>query len=74
MFYAFPDISGLGLDGEGFCRWALDAAGVVLTPGSAFGPGVDGHGRLSFATEPAVLDDAIERIAAAVPALAPGAG
>lgn len=41
---------------------------------SEFGPGADGHVRLSLATEPPVLDGAIERIPAAVPALAPGAG
>ena len=69
-FYAFPDVSGLGLTGEAFCRWALEAAGVVLTPGAAFGPGGEKHVRLSFATEPGTLDDAVKRIAAAVPGLA----
>ena len=43
----------------------LEDAQVVVTPGSAFGPGGAGYYRLSFVAEPAVLESAVERIAAA---------
>lgn len=68
-FYAFPDVGGLGISGDDFCRQILQVAGVVLTPGSAFGPTTSGHVRMSFATEPEVLEDAVKRIATAAPNL-----
>lgn len=42
------------------------AAGVALSAGSAFGPSGRGHVRLNFATSPAVLTEAVQRMAAAV--------
>jgi len=52
---------------EGFTsqRWAMhliDEAGVVVTPGNAFGPGGEGYFRVSLVAEPAVLREAIERL------------
>lgn len=44
-----------------FIRALLDDAGVVVTPGSAFGPGGRGWFRISLVAEPAVLTDAIGR-------------
>ena len=40
----------------------LDDAGVVVTPGSAFGPGGTGYFRISLVAEPAVLRAAIARV------------
>ena len=40
----------------------LDDAGVVVTPGSAFGPGGEGYFRISLVAELAVLRQAIARI------------
>jgi aspartate/methionine/tyrosine aminotransferase len=37
----------------------LDDAGVVVTPGSAFGPGGAGYFRISLVAEPPVLRQAI---------------
>jgi aspartate aminotransferase len=65
--YVFPDISGAGHgDAMEFTRWMLTEAGVAVTPGSAFGPGGDGHVRLSFAGSPMVLRDALGRMARAL--------
>ena len=48
-----------------FIRALLDDAGVVVTPGSAFGPGGTGWFRISLVAEPPVLTDAIARAGAA---------
>jgi LL-diaminopimelate aminotransferase len=52
---------------EGFTsqQWTMhliDEAGVVVTPGNAFGPGGEGFFRVSLVGEPAVLREAIERM------------
>lgn len=52
-----------GVDDWTFVRAMLDDAQVVVTPGSAFGPGGAGYYRLSYVAEPAVLESAVERIA-----------
>jgi len=48
-----------------WCARLLDEAGVALTPGTDFDP-VDGHRyvRLSFASSPAVVAEAVDRIVA----------
>lgn len=63
-FYVYADVSASGLDSVTYCRRLLDEAGVALTPGTDFDP-VDGgtHVRLSFATTPDVVSDAVDRIA-----------
>ncbi|MFD4639762.1 pyridoxal phosphate-dependent aminotransferase [Lentzea sp. NPDC058436] len=65
-FYAFPDITGTGLDSAGFAAWLLNEAGVVTTPGSAFGPGGEGHVRLSFAASEEELTEALTRMGKAL--------
>ena len=40
----------------------IDRAGVVVTPGNAFGPGGEGFFRLSLIRDPAVLDRAVDRL------------
>ena len=70
-FYSFPDfsqaIARLGLpDDLAFAEFLINEAGVALVPGSAFGS--PGHVRISFATSQANLDQALDRIAAVLPA------
>ncbi|MFF9143377.1 pyridoxal phosphate-dependent aminotransferase [Streptomyces sp. NPDC014861] len=66
-FYALPDISGLGLgSGQECAAWLIEHAGVVVTPGSAFGPSAERHVRLSFAAPLDILTTAVERITAAL--------
>ena len=54
-----------GVDDWTFMRTMLEEAQVVITPGSAFGPGGAGYFRLSYVAEPPVLAAAMERIGAA---------
>jgi LL-diaminopimelate aminotransferase len=54
-----------GVDDWTFVRAMLDDARVVVTPGSAFGPGGTGYFRLSYVAEPHVLESAMERIGTA---------
>lgn len=69
-FYAFADFSGaiqaLGLDDDiQLGEHLLESAGVATVPGSAFG--APGHLRLSFACAREQLEQAVERIAGALP-------
>jgi aspartate aminotransferase len=57
-FYIFPDVSGLGISDAEAARGLLEA-GVAVTPGSPFGPGGEGHIRVSYATG---LDDILEGV------------
>jgi LL-diaminopimelate aminotransferase len=52
-----------GIDDWTFLRTMIDEARVVVTPGSAFGPGGAGYYRLSLVAEAPVLEAAVERIA-----------
>lgn len=64
-YLAWLDCRALGL-GDDPARVFLDEARVALNPGVAFGTGGEGRVRLNFATSPAVITEAIERIAACV--------
>ena len=61
LWHRVPD----GVDDWTFVRAMLELARVVVTPGSAFGPGGAGYFRLSYVAEPHVLESAMERIGAA---------
>jgi aspartate aminotransferase len=69
-FYAFPQVKALieRLDGIEddlqLSEYLIEAAGVAVVPGSAFG--APGHLRLSYATSEANLERALHRIQAAV--------
>jgi aspartate aminotransferase len=61
-FYAFPDVSPF-LDergSSGFCQDLLESEELAIVPGSAFG--VDAHVRLSYATDLATIERALERL------------
>ena len=66
-FYVFPRVQGMieALDGVDndleLAEYLIEQAGVALVPGSAFGLG--GHARLSIATSPANLEQALDRLA-----------
>ena len=68
-FYAFANVEGaiakLGLANDlAFSEHLLNTVGVAVVPGSAFG--LDGHMRISYATAPSVLEDALGRIKKAI--------
>jgi aspartate aminotransferase len=67
--FCFPDITGLGMSDADCSQYFLETAKVSSLPGSAFGPGGDGHLRVNFARRnPKDIDTAIERLAAAAKA------
>jgi aspartate aminotransferase len=58
-------IAKMGLKNDlEFSEVLLNTVGVAVVPGSAFG--LDGHMRISYATSPAILQDAIARINKAI--------
>jgi len=65
-FYCFPDISGIlertGMTCEAFAERLLEDAHVAALAGTAFGPGGKGHLRMCYATDPALIDLALQRI------------
>jgi len=72
-FYAFADVRGamrnLGLrDDNAFCEYLVHKALVAVVAGSGFG--APGHMRLSFACSMEMLQKAIERMRAVLPATA----
>lgn len=49
-FYAFPSVKNVGMTEDEFAVGLLDAEKVAVVPGTAFGPGGQGHFRACFAT------------------------
>ncbi|MCL4104131.1 UNVERIFIED_CONTAM: hypothetical protein GTU68_034993 [Idotea baltica] len=56
------DVSATGLDGDQFAHKLLDAQGVSVVPGSAFGPSASACIRIGLAQNLALLQKACERI------------
>src|SRR2546427_7016182 len=62
-FYAFPNVSGLGLGTSAqVADRILDEAGVAVLAGTCFGLGGEGYLRLSYANSLPNLAEAVERI------------
>jgi LL-diaminopimelate aminotransferase len=62
-FYVFAPVPA-GHTSAGFSTMLLEQAGVVVSPGVAFGPSGEGYVRMSLTTPEPVLAEAIERIGA----------
>ncbi|HEX7974664.1 MAG TPA: pyridoxal phosphate-dependent aminotransferase [Anaerolineales bacterium] len=62
-FYAFPNVSSLGLPSRELARRLMDEAGVAVLPGDDFGPAGEGYLRLCYATSVQNIDLALERMA-----------
>lgn len=60
-FYAFPRLPGVD-DDVRFCTRLLEEKRVVAVPGSSFGPGGEGHVRVSFAASEEKLVEGIRRM------------
>ena len=65
----FPDVRALPLRAAELQSWLLEEHGVATLAGTAFGPGGEGHLRLSYVSAPEVLDEALERLREAIAAL-----
>jgi aspartate/methionine/tyrosine aminotransferase len=62
-FYAFPNVSALGIDQDVLADRLLQEAGVAVLPGTAFGEFGQGHLRLSYANSRDNIQRALARIA-----------
>ena len=60
-FYAFFRVEGMS-DSMAMAKELLEGAKVGLAPGSAFGPGGEGHLRLCFASTTETLSEALDRL------------
>jgi aminotransferase len=61
-FYAFPDISELGMSSREFAFRLLEEKRVVTVPGEAFGACGEGHIRMSFAAKKETIKSAVKKI------------
>ncbi len=61
-FYAFPNISGTGLDEQDLANRLLNQVGVAVLPGTAFGEGGRGHLRLAYTNSEDNIRQALTRI------------
>lgn len=64
-FYIFARFPGVD-DGSAFAHRLLEHTGVAVVPGEAFGPGGEGHVRISYAASREKLEKAIEAFAEVV--------
>jgi aspartate aminotransferase len=62
-FYTWVDVSAAGLGAREFALRLLAEESVALAPGTAFGPGGEGHVRLSLAASDADLAEGVTRLA-----------
>ncbi|MEM7132913.1 MAG: pyridoxal phosphate-dependent aminotransferase [Chloroflexota bacterium] len=60
----FPNIANFGIDSQEMIDLLLERHRVALVPGSPqfFGPGAQGHIRLSFATSKGILAEGLDRL------------
>ena len=58
-FYAFPNITGTGLDAQELADRLLDEAGVAVLAGTAFGEYGEGYLRLSYANSLENIEEAL---------------
>lgn len=63
-FYAFPNITGTGMDAKTLQRRLLEEAGVAVIAGTSFGAHGEGYLRFSYANSTENIVAAIDRIGA----------
>jgi aspartate aminotransferase len=71
-FYVFVDASSFGLPSDELALRILELGNVVVTPGTYYGPGGEGHLRLSFASSDDAIDRGVEGLARAAEQLRDG--
>jgi len=65
-FYVFPNTSQTGMSSQKFSDFLMKKAKVVVVPGSEFGEFGEGFVRMSYATAYGKIEDAMDRIEAAL--------
>jgi aspartate/methionine/tyrosine aminotransferase len=68
-FYVFPNVRGLGIDGEQLPNFLLNKAGVAALSGTSFGELGNGYIRFSFANSVANIEKALMRMEEALETL-----
>lgn len=61
-FYAFPQVSHLGLSSDQFAERLLLEEEVAVVPGGPFGPSGEGYVRACYATSMNKIEEALDRI------------
>ena len=61
-FYAFPKVSGTGMNGSEFAKKCMHEAGVAIVPGTAFGKTSIDYVRFSYAASQDNISNALENI------------
>ena len=61
-FYAFPKVSGTGMNGSEFAKRCMYEAGVAIVPGIAFGSNAQDYVRFSFAASQDNISQALENV------------
>ena len=61
-FYAFPNVSGTGMDTRALQQKLLEQAGVATIAGTSFGRHGEGYIRFSYANSTENIERAIARI------------
>jgi len=61
-FYAFPNVTGLGLSSTELATMLIEEARVATLPGTAFGAEGEGYLRMCFSTTEASIREALSRI------------
>ncbi len=61
-FYAFPDVSGTGMDGDEFAAKLLTEKNVAVVPGSGFGNAGKNHIRIAYCKSMKEIEIALERM------------
>lgn len=65
-FYIFIDVSKTGMDGDEFSEYLMQNEGVVVCPGSGFGPSGKNYIRICYAKEKEVLLEGCKKITHAI--------
>ncbi|MCL1692583.1 MAG: aminotransferase class I/II-fold pyridoxal phosphate-dependent enzyme [Actinomycetia bacterium] len=68
-YLAWIDFRGLGMDVPELARWFAGSAHLALSPGHWFGREGAGFARMTIATPPAQIEDAVARLTTAVDAI-----
>lgn len=63
-FLVFPDITGTGLSSSELADFLMKEVKLAIVPGTKnfFGPGAEGHIRISFATSRGILKEGLDRL------------
>ncbi len=65
-FYAFPNIEGIGMEENEFCKYILEEAGVAIVPGGSFGEHGKGFVRMCYACSYEEIEEAMDKFEAAI--------